>query len=387
MNDAALVRKNLFRKPLRTILLVVSIFIAFFIFGVLGSFNYAFYYQDYPTAANRLIVVNKINFTQVLPYAYLNRVRSIEGVVAATPMAWFGGYYQDPRNQIQSFPVEPDSFWEIYKTDFALPPEELDAFMKLRTGMIVGRSFADRFGFKVGDTIPLRSEIYTNKATGQQVWDFQIVGIFDSTVTGNPTNAAYFNYEYFRESQTFGPDFIGWLGVKTLSAEANDQVAKTIDATFANSTAETRTADELAFGRAFLSQLGDIGFIITLVVSAAFAAILMVVGNTMMMAVRERTTEIGVMKTLGFPSGRVVRMVLGESLLLTAIGAGLGLGLAAFLLVGLAPQLRDVVGNISMSPWVTGIGVSIAIVFGIGVGLFPALNAFNLKITDALGRK
>jgi putative ABC transport system permease protein len=179
MNDGSLIQKNLFRKPVRTALLVVSIFIAFFIFGVLGSFNYAFYYADYPTAANRLIVVNKISFTQPLPSSYLNKIRAIDGVTAATSMHWFGSYYQEPKNQIQGFPVDPQPFWDVYNTDFILPPDQVQAFINTRTGIIVGRSIADRYGFEIGDQIPLSSEIYTNKTTGQQLWQFKVVGIFD----------------------------------------------------------------------------------------------------------------------------------------------------------------------------------------------------------------
>ena len=387
MTDIDLVRKNLFRKPLRTTLLIISIFIAFFLFGVLGSFNYAFYFKDYPTAADRLLTINKINFTQPLPYAYLDRIRRVDGVVQATPMTWFGGYYQEPRNQIQTFPTEPSSFWQLYSVDFDMPAEQLEAWETTRTGIIIGRSVADNYGFQIGDRIPLHSDIYTNKTTGQQVWDFDIVGIFEAATDGNSTNAAYFNYEYFRESVTFGQNTIGMVGVKTTSPDANEAVAERIDALFANSPYETRTQDELAFGRAFLAQLGNLSLIITLVVGAAFAAILMVVGNTMMMAIRERTKEIGVMKTLGFSSDRVVRMVLGESMLLSLLGALLGLGLAALTLVAISPFVRDMVGNIGMSLWVLIPGILAAILFGLVTGLAPALNAFNLKIVTALGRK
>src|SRR5262249_14264059 len=153
-----------------------------------------------------------------------------------------------------------------------------------------------------------------------QAWDFLVVGIFHAARDGNPAAGGYFQYEYFRESATFGNDNIGMVAMKTASPDINDQVAARIDTMFANSSFETKTQDEAAFGRAFLAQMGDIGLIITLVVGAAFAAILMVVGNTMMMNVRERTREIGVLKTLGFSSARVTRMVLGESLLLSLIG-------------------------------------------------------------------
>jgi len=388
MNDGTLVSKNLWRKPLRTVLLMFTIFIAFLLFGFLSSFSYAFYFAENPNGANRLLTINKINFTQPLPYAYLDRIRRVEGVTEASMMNWFGGYYQDPRlNQIQTFSVDPETWMNVYAEDFILPPEQREAFIRERTGIIVGADTAAKFNWTIGQRIPLQTDIYTNRANGQQVWDFVIVGIFDSASPGNPAAGAYFNYEYFRESATFGEGNIGMVAMKTASPDINDQVAARIDALFANSSAETKTQDEAAFGRAFLAQMGDIGLIITLVVGAAFAAILMVVGNTMMMNVRERTREIGVMKTLGFSSARVTRMVLGESMLLSLIGAGLGLGAAALALIGVSAAAREFIGSVQM-PWViAAIGAALAIAFGLITGLAPALNALNLKIVDALGRK
>jgi putative ABC transport system permease protein len=394
MNDRTLVWRNLFRKGLRTTLLIVSIFIAFLLFGVLGSFNYAFNYAQNPNGANRLLTINKINFTQPLPYAYLDQIRRVPGVEVASMMNWFGGYYQEPKNQVQTFAVDPETFMSVYGSDIILPADQIQAFIHDRTGIIIGADTAARFGFKVGQRIPMHSDIYTNKTDGRQVWDFNVVGIWHASKPQQPSQGAYYNYEYFRESATFGNNNIGMVAIRTATpqpggkqGDINDRVAAAIDRQFANSSAETKTQDEIAFGRAFLAQLGDISFIITLVVSAAFAAILMVVGNTMMMAVRERTKEIGVMKTLGFSSGRIVRMVLGESLLLSLIGAGLGLGFAALALIGMSTALRDVVGGVEMSPWVAGLGLALALLFGLVTGFAPALSALNLKIVDALGRK
>ncbi len=382
MNDGQLVRKNLWRKPVRTFLLMVSIFIAFLLFGALGSFVYFFNFAQNPNSANRLLTVNKINFTQPLPLAYLDRIRRVEGVVAAAPMNWFGGYYQDPRNQIQTFPTEPETFMQVYGNDIKMPAAQREAFLHERTGLIIGRALAQRFNFHVGQNIPLHSDIFTNRMNNTQVWDFTIVGIFDGANGG-----AYFNREYFRESATFGGDSVGWVAMKTQSAGVNDAVSRRIDGMFANSPAETRTQDETAFGRAFLAQMGDINFIIMLVVGAAFAAILLVVGNTMMMSIRERTKEIGVLKTLGFSSERVMRMVLGESLWLSLTGAAAGLGLAALALFMMGVALKEQFPGLAM-PWqVGGLGVVIAILFGLVTGVAPAMNALNLKINDALGRK
>ena len=382
MKVGDLVRKNLWRKPLRTSLLLVSIFIAFLLFGVLGSFNYFFQYAPNPQGANRMLVVNKINFTQPLPYAYLDRVRTVPGVTHTAFQNWFGGYYRDPTNLVQTFGVPPEDYRQVYGNTIKMPDAQWQAFINDRTGLIVDRAFAVANHFHIGDHIPLNSNIYTNGRTGQQAWDFTVRGIFDAS---GGANSAYFNFEYFRESATFGTDNIGMIVLTTDSPSHNDAIAHRIDTMFANSPAETSTQDELAFFRAFLAQRGNISLIITLVVGAAFAAILLVVGNTMMMAVRERTKEIGVLKTIGFSSERIMRMVLGESLLLSLIGAALGMGLAALGMFA-AGQIPTFSGL--HMPWiVAGAGLVLALMFGLITGIAPATNALNLKINDALGRK
>lgn len=387
MNDGTLVQKNLWRKPLRTTLLIVSIMIAFLLFGFLGSFHYKLNYAANPNSANRLVTINKIGFTQPLPYAYLQRIRGMEGVTAATMMNWFGGYYQDRRNQVQTMAVEPGPFRQVYENDFIMTDAEWEAFSRDRTGIIVGRATAERLGFTVGERIPLMSDIYTNRSNGQQMWEFTVVGIFDSANPNNPASGAYYQYEYFRESATFGNDAIGMVAMATSNADQNDLIAQRIDASFANSLAETKTQDEAAFGRAFLAQMGDIGLIIGLVVGAAFAAILLVVGNTAMMNVRERTKEIGVMKTLGFSSDRIMRMVLSESMRLSLLGAAIGMGLAALMLAAIAPFVQEFLGALYMQWEVAVIGLVIAILFGLLTGAAPAMSALNLKIIDALSRK
>jgi putative ABC transport system permease protein len=383
MNVATLVKKNMWRKPLRTILLVVSISIAFLLFGALGTFNYSIFYAPNPVGANRLLTINKINFTQPLPFAYLERIRRVEGVEVASFQNWFGGYYQDPRNLVQTFGIEPETWRQVYQNSFEMPAEQWDAFIADRTGIIVSEPFARANNLSIGQRIPLLSNIYTNGSNGSQSWDFTIRGLFKSD--GNP-NSAFFNYEYFRESATFGTDNIGMIVMTTTSPEVNDTVSNRIDAMFANSPAETSTQDELAFFRAFMGQYGDIQFIITLVVSAAFAAILLVVGNTMVMAIRERTNEIGVLKTLGFTDRRIMRMVLSESMRLSLTGAVIGMGIAALGLFAIA-QASDGLGD-GIMPWMVALaGLVLALLFGLITGLAPALMAFNLKIVDALGRK
>ncbi len=385
MSDFSLILANLFSRKLRAALMIVAIFFAFLIFGVLAGVQNGFDSFGNAAGENRLVAMNKINFTQPLPLAYINRIRSVEGVVRASHANWFGGYYQDPKNLVMTFAVDPESYLDIYAGDVLLTADQKATFLADRTGLLVGRKIAEKNGWKVGDRIPLNSNIYTNKNTGKQSWEFTISGIVDPAREDGSTDWGIFHYDYFSESVTFGQNTIGYVIIETADKALNQKIAKAIDEMFANSPAETATDTEKAFGQAFAAQLGNIALIITLVVGAAFFTILMIVGNTMVMAVRERTKEIGVMKTLGFPSGRIFRLVLGESLLLAALGALPALGTAGLLLL----WMKKAVGMPGLAltlPYVA-LGVGIMLVLGLMTGLVPAWNALRLNIVTALGRQ
>jgi putative ABC transport system permease protein len=386
MTDLDLVSKNLWRKPLRTILLIVSIFIAFLIFSLLVGFNFAYEKSlNESSVANRMVVNNKINFTESMPISYVARVARVEGVTDVTYQNWFGAYYQDrARSQFVGFAVEPESFLRVFADQIKLPDDQKKAFIADRTGVIVGQTVATTYGWKVGQTIPMKSDIYIRR-DGQPAWNMTIRGIFTGKQPNDPTSAIYFNAAYLNEGATFGQDQAGSIVIMTASPDINDKVATAIDAMFANSPAETATVDEKTFARSFLAQLGDINFIITMVVGAAFAAILMIVGNTMVTAVRERTKEIGVMKTLGFSGPRVLRMVLGESLLLSLIGAVFGFALAALALTALGSG--GFFGRLEMQPIVGAMALGLAIMLGLVTGLIPALSALNMRIVEALNKR
>jgi len=386
VNDFSLIRKNLFRRKLRAVLMIVSILVAFMIFGVLAGFYRAFTAGEDRAAADRMITVNKINFTQPMPIAYFNRVGTVDGVRQVTYANWFGGYYQDPKNIVMTFAVEPTTYFDVYRNEFDLPADQLQAFIRTRTGAVVGEKVANKWGWKVGDRVPLSSNIFTQKSTSGHTWDFTIVGIFKGKADHVDTNLVLFQWPYFDETRTFGKDTIGWLILQTTAPENNDKVAKAIDAMFANSTAETQTDTEKAFSKAFASQFGNIALIVSLVVGAAFVTILMIVGNTMALSIRERTREIGVLKTLGFSGPRILRMVLGESVLLALLGGLPGLALAALITVTLRNSLANVAPAFAVSPDIVLQGVALMILLGLVTGLIPAVNAMRLKIAAALGR-
>ncbi len=386
MNDLTLMSKNLWRKPVRTILLIVSIMIAFLIFSTMVSFNYAI--SNFNTLPTRMVTLSKINFTESLPIAHYDRILRTEGVAAATHMNWFGGYYQDPaRGFLPVFAVDPETYFQVYSEDLQIPAAQRDAFFSERTAMLAAEPVAERFGWRIGQRIPLNSNIFTNATTGGRVWEFTLVGTIPTPPGSSQSGSVLINYEYFNETITFGRDRIGWVPFLTTSATVNEQVANAIDQRFANSADETSTQDEATFNASFAAQLGNIGLVVTLVVGAAFIAILLIVGTTMALAVRERTKEVGVMKTLGFSSGRVLRMVLGESMLLSFIGAGLGVGVAAGLLTLLSSAGGGQGPPISFAPIVLLWSSLIALALGAVTGLAPAMSAYRMKIIDAFARR
>jgi putative ABC transport system permease protein len=385
MNELFLIFKNLFRRKLRAALMLVSILIAFLIFGVLAGFERAFNAGEDVAAADRLMVVNKINFTQPLPIAYYNRVRSVEGVRQVTHLNWFGGYYREPKNFLIVLAVEPETYMAVYDDQIAIQPAARQAFVRERSGALVGDAMLKKWGWKVGDRVPIMSNIFTQR-NGSRTWDFTIVGTFVGRKPQVDTNFMVFQYQYFNETQNLGRDFIGWMALNTTSPSANDRVAKRIDEMFANSLHETSTDTEKVFNKAFAAQLGNIALIVALVVGAAFATILMIVGNTMVMAVRERTREIGVLKTLGFTGGRILRLVLGESVLLALLGGLPGIGLAWLFAAAMETRVGNFIPGFAVTPGIALTAVVLMLAFGIATGLIPALNAMRLKIATALGR-
>lgn len=386
MNDFELIRRNLFRRKTRAFLMLVAIFIAFLIFGIAVSFERAFNSGETTAAANRLVVNNKINFTQPMPIAYLNRVRGVSGVTLASHWNWFGGYFREQSNFLIAFSVEPETYLQLYRNDYAIDPAEKATFLADRGSILIGAPLAEKYGWKVGDRIPLSSNIYTNKVAGSRTWEFTVAAIIRPARDQVDTNLVLFHYDYFNETRSFGKDFIGSIVLETESPAVNEKVIAAIDGLFANSDYETATVTEGAFSKQFAAQVGNIALIVGLVVGAVFVTILMIVGNTMVMAVRERTREIAVLKTLGFPGPRIFRMVLGESLLLALLGGLPGLGVAALACIGLAPALAGFAPGLALTPLVAGVGLFFMLMLGLITGLIPALSAQRLNIVTALGR-
>ena len=378
-----LIWSNLKRKKLRTVLTLLSIMVAFVLFGFLSAIKHALAGGVTLAGQNRLVVRHKVSIIQSLPQSYQARMERIAGVGLATHETWFGGVYQDPRNFFAQMPVEPERFLDMFP-EIALSPEQKQAWLRTRTGAIVGRKTADRFHWKVGDRVPIQSAIWA-KADGSRLWEFDVVGIFEAKDKATDTTPLFFRYDYFEEARAWNKGEVGWYLVRVKNPDQAAEVAKRVDQEFENSPAETKTEPEGAFLQGWAKQIGDITLITATIMSAVFFTILLVSGNTMSQAVRERTGELGVLIAIGFTSAQVLSLVLAESCLLAVLGGGLGLGLAALMISrgdptgGMLPLFYFPATDL-----LAGVGVSLAL--GLVAGIFPALHAMRLRVADALRR-
>jgi putative ABC transport system permease protein len=372
---------NLRRKPVRTGLTIASILVAFMLFGLLKTLQSALELGADLAGADRLVTMHRMTLIQLFPRSYLNRIDAVEGVVAAASFNWFGATYQDNRNQVGAMSTDPERFFEVYP-EYVLPDEQKVDWIADRGSMVVGKDLADRYGWQVGDTIPLQSSFYT-RTDGTNSWDFRLAGIYDATNADN--SSAYFHWNYLNES-IGSADLIGFVILRVDDPAGIDAVADRIDARFANSPAETKTDTERAFIQGFANQMGDIGAIVTAVVSAVFFTILLVAGNTMAQSVRERTNEFAVLKTLGYSSLGVAAMVLAEALVITAIGGGLGLLLATAFAGQMSAALQQYFPVLGIPPSAYVTGVVLIVALSVLAALLPSLQAGRLRITEALRR-
>jgi putative ABC transport system permease protein len=379
-----LIWKNAWRKKIRTSLTILSVFVAFLLFALLSAIGFAFRGGVDVADAERLIVIHKISLINPLPMSYMNRIASTEGVASVTHASWFGGYYQDPRNQFPQFPVDPLSYLDMYP-EFTMPMDQIEAFKRNRTGVIVGQDLATTYGWKIGDRIPIQATIWT-KADGGRTWEFDLEGIFSSDDPRSSTAVLLFQYDYFEEARAFGKGTVGWYILRVASGADPIQVANAIDLQFANSPNETKTSTEAAFAQSFMKQYGNIALIVTLILGAVFFTLLLVSGNTMSQSVRERISELAVLKTLGFGDRTVLGIVLSESILIMLLGGLLGLGLGWLVVQGLAQQMGSFLPGIFLSPNAIALGIAMMIGAGILAGIFPAFKAMRLSIIDALAR-
>ena len=383
MKYLPLVWAALWRRKPRTIFTMLSIMVAFLLYALLSGVNSAFNAGVEVAGADRLVTTGRYSLTQVLPFGHIQQVRGLPGVASIAGQSWFGGYYQKESNFFPQFPTQIEPYLAMYP-EMVMPEEQKQAMLNTRTGAIIAKTLADRYGFKIGDRIPIIAGIWPLEG-GSNNWEFDLVGIFD---TKNPKDRSMFemmlfHHEYFDEARQFGKGTIGWLVVKTQDPAQNEVIIDQIDDLFANSPNETRTETEKAFNQSFIKQMGDIGLILSSIIGAVFFTLLFLTGNTMMQSVRERVPELAVLKTLGYSDTQVLALVLAESLALCLIAALIGVALAGLLLPGIAAKLPGFSGlTLSASAFAGAMGL--AVLLALVVGLPPALRAMRLQIVDAL---
>lgn len=373
---------GLFRKRARTILTMASLLVAFLLFGLLQAVQSAFVAGVDVSNAGRLITNGRYSIIDLLPISHAQRIAATPGVEAVTHATWFGGQYQDPANFFPKFPVEPEAYLDLYP-EIMLSAAQREAFVNTRTGVVVAKGLADRFQWSIGDRIPIIADIWQGK--DGNTWQFDLVGIYELPEDSNLGDSMLINYSYFDENRAGAQGQVGWFISRMSDPNQAGEVAAAIDQQFLNSNNETKSATEQEFFLSFAKQIGNIGLIVTAILGAVFFTIVLVTGNTMSQAVRERIPELAVLKTLGFSNQKVLALVLSESVLLSLIGGGLGLLLAFVLVPGVAQAMRGFLPGMAFTPGALGLGVVVAVVLGVVVGLFPALKAMRLSIVDALG--
>ena len=380
MKYLPLVWAGLWRKPVRLILTLLSVAVAFVLFGVLHGVGSAIDGIITQMSETRLRIQSRVNISEPLPLAHLARIESVPGVQEVGYYNWFGGYYQEPSNQIGVGAVDIGRMSAIFP-ELDLAAEYVQAMQRTRNGALIGRDLAAARGWKIGDHIPLRSNIWVRK-DGAPEWDFEIVGTYSFGDGKVPTNELWFNYAFLDEARTFGNGTVTLYFARIADAARGTEIAENIDKLFANSTFETQTMNDRDWIRARINQTGDIKFFLNAIIAAALFTLLFVTGNTMMQSVRERIPELAVLKTYGFGNSAIMSLVLGEALLLCGVAAGIGLAIAA----GVSPTIYRQIGagGMSFPPSVVGVGLAVAVAVAVLTSLPPARRVQTLNVVDAL---
>lgn len=379
MKFLPLILANLRRKKVRTALTIGSFAVALFLFGLLATIRVAFSQGVDVAGADRLMVINKVSIIQPLPLPYRDRIQRIPGVKLVTFANWFGGVYVDEKNFFPQFAVDTATYRGMYP-EFVIPDDQWKAFQEDKAGAIAGKLTADKYHWKIGDRIPIRGTFLSG------VFEFNLRGIYKGTRPQDDTTQFWFHWDYLNEKMPPSyKNMIGWYTLRIDNPDRAASVMKAVDETFANSPYETRAQTEKEMAASFAKQMGNIEFLILSIGAVVFFTLLLVTGNTMAIAVRERTAELAVLKTVGFPDSAVMALVLAESLLIALLGGGLGIGLAKALTLRGDPT-GGFLPIFYLPKTAVAAGVGAALVVGVIAGFLPAFSAMRLRVVEALRR-
>ncbi|MGQ0429906.1 MAG: ABC transporter permease [Gammaproteobacteria bacterium] len=382
MTRTGFVIANLGRRKTRTVLTILSVVTAFLLFGLLQAVNVLFSAGADFVGATRLVTQARVSFTTSLPMRLLPQIESVPGVESVMWAQWFGGVWQE-NTQIFVLAADPARLRAVYP-EYVMSDADWKAFAETRTGMIAGRVQADQFGWKIGQKIPISSNIFPQK-DGSKAWAFDLVGIYDGKDAEwqRNTNVGWINFSYFDEANLFARGLAGTYTIKLADPDRAAEVARAIDAMFENSPDETKTQTEKDFNVGFVKQFGDIGLMVRWILFAVFFTLLLVVGNTIAQSVRERIPELAILKTLGFTDRAVLGFVLAEAAAICVLGGLAGLAIATPLGMGITEATG---GNLPIAVdhrvWLAG-GAAM-LLLTLAVGLLPGMRAARLTIIDAL---
>ncbi|HTU32170.1 MAG TPA: FtsX-like permease family protein [Candidatus Acidoferrum sp.] len=382
MKFSRLILANLFRKKARLLLTIGSFAVALFLFAFLGVVNDAFTRGADVVSANRLVTINRTSIINTVPLSYQDQIAHIPGVSYVTHDNWLGGVYQDPKNFFPQFVIDPDNQRQVFP-ELVVPDDQWNTFLKDRQGAVVGAATMKRFGWKIGDRIPIKTTLY---GLQDKALEFNIDGVYHGAKPQDDETQFWIQWEYFKESV---PDRlqgqVGWYTLRIANPSDAPRIAKTIDNTFANSPYETKTETESAFAQGWVKQFGNIRLLIMSIGTVVFFTLLLVTGNTMAISVRERTAEIGVLKAIGFSDRSILGFIVGESLVIAIIGC-VGLLLAFVVVPGISKGLAGMLPPLLLSTRVLIYGVIAAIIVGFASGILPAWGAMRMRVVTALRR-
>lgn len=379
-----LIWKNIFRKKTRTLLTVLSVFIAFVLFGLLAALNNAFNADSKLAGVDRLVTIHKISLMRSLPISYLDRIKKLPNVSEVAHATWFGGYYQETKNQFPQFPVNGESYLRAVP-EMIVTAKERQHWLKNRTGALIGKGLADNFGWKIGDRIPITTTIW-DKKDGSRLWEFTVSGIFTGNDKEFDTNRLFFHHDYFDEARAFGNGTVGWYVVKVADSNRAAEVAKAIDHEFSNASDETKTSTEKAFAESFVKQLGDIGTVSVLILAVVFSTMLLVTVNGLIQSVQERIPELAMLKTLGFSGNKLFTSILIEAVIIILLGGAPGLITAWGTVASISTRLSAFLPGLFLGYETFVFGFSLVVMLGVFIGIGPAFQVRRLTIVQALGR-
>jgi putative ABC transport system permease protein len=380
---ARIIFANLFRKKVRLFLTVGSFAVALFLFALLGVLRIAFHFGADAAVANRLIVINRASFLNPIPLSYRDKILRIPGVKYVTHNNWFVGVYQDEKFSFPQFAIDPEYHRQVFP-EFLVPEDQWQAFLKDRQGAIAGAKTAERFHWKIGDRIPLTAAIY---GTGEDssVWEMNLVGIYHGKHPHDDETQFWFKWDYLDQKvPPYLKGQVDWYVVRLEDASDSVRIARSIDDEFANSSYETRTATESAFASEMIKAFSNIQSLILLIGAVVFFTLLLVTGNTMAIAFRERTAELGVFKAIGFSNPTLFFFVIAESLIIALAGSAVGLLLAVLAIPALASALSGLLPGLVLSPQVLLFGLMMALLVGAISGLIPGIIATRMRVIQAL---